>query len=75
MIAENSRAVQLDKEEPRRVYEEVLFYTQIAENHYDNYPARQNAQEPSTRFTPKSDTRKKPGSCTSVTRAATGRLP
>jgi hypothetical protein len=38
MIAENSPAVQLDKEEPRRVYEEVLFYAQIAENYCDNYP-------------------------------------
>ena len=37
MIAENSPAVQLDKEEPRRVYEEVLFYTHIAENYYDKY--------------------------------------
>ena len=37
MIAENSSTVQLDKEEPRRVYEELLFYMQIAENYYDNY--------------------------------------
>jgi hypothetical protein len=36
MIAANSRAVQLDKEEPRRVYEEVLFYAQFAENYCDN---------------------------------------
>ena len=36
MVAENSPVVQLDKEELRRVYEEVLLYTQIAENSYDN---------------------------------------
>ena len=43
-IAEKSPLFKKTKESHDAYMKEVLFYTQIAENYYDNYPARQDAQ-------------------------------
>ena len=43
-IAEKSALFKKTKESHDAYMKEVLFYTQIGENYYDNYPARQDAQ-------------------------------